>query len=96
MKIARIKDYELSTYEYGYMIERVGVVPETNPQGKPNKNAGKEARTGRMYFGRVDHAVSKLAELLAAEMHDVDGLRDWLAAFRAAADHIIEKLEAAE
>jgi hypothetical protein len=85
MMLARYGDYELSVYDHGYVIERVSVVGAVNPMtGEPTKNEGAINRTDPRYYGRLDHAVGKLAALCADVSGAVEHLDHWLVEYKRA------------
>ena len=82
MMLARYGDYELSTYDHGYVIERVSVVGAVNPlTGEPTKNEGAIKRTDQRFYGRLDHAVQKMSALCADVDNAVNDLDSWLGGY---------------
>jgi len=85
MMLARYGEYELSTYDHGYVIERVSVVGAVNPlTGEATKNEGAIKRTDPHYYGRLDHAVGKMASLCADVSGAVEHLDHWLIEYKRA------------
>jgi hypothetical protein len=85
MMLAKYGEYELSTYDHGYVIERVSVVGAVNPlTGEPTKNEGAIKRTDQRFYGRIDFAVLRMAELSACISAAVDSLESWLVEYRRA------------
>ena len=93
MMLAKYGEYELSTYDHGYVIERVSVVGAVNPlTGEPTKNEGAIRRTEQRFYGRLDHAVLRMAELSADISGAVDSLETWLDEFMRACSRISREL----
>ena len=85
MMLARYGDYELSTYDHGYVIERVSVVGAVNPlTGEATKNEGAIKRADQRYYGRLDQAVIKMSSLCADISGAVEHLDHWLIEYKRA------------
>jgi hypothetical protein len=85
MMLAKWGEYELSTYDSGYVIERVAVKGEVNKiTGEPVKDPGAITRQEPRYYGRIDHAVLRMAGLCADVSGAVEHLDHWLAEYRRA------------
>lgn len=89
--LAKIEDLELSAYDHGYVIEKIGVVPELKKNGEKNKHAGSELRTDQRYYGRIDQAVLRMANLVA-DQH-ARSLKEWLTMYENCSMAIIQQLK---
>ena len=75
----------MSTYDSGYVIERVTVKGAVNKiTGEPVKDPGAITRQEPRYYGRIDPAVLRMAGLCADVSGAVEHLEHWLAEYRRA------------
>ena len=88
--LVTINGYELNIDKGQYIIYTVNTIPELKKDGTPNKRAGETARTSPRYYGRLEHAVAGLCELVGDKLcYD---LNSWLEAYRLAAELIVTEL----
>jgi hypothetical protein len=89
--LAEICGYRLYLDDGNYTIAKVTTVPELKKDGTPNKEAGMEKLVDHMYYGRLDHAVRRLGELVGDDAGEC--LETWLETFNWACTNVIEQLK---
>jgi len=89
--LAEICGYRLYLDDGNYTVAKVKTYPKTKTDGTPHPYAGETYLTELRFYGRLDHAVRRLGELVGDGAGEC--LETWLETFNWACTNVIEQLK---